>query len=329
MPRQTGNSFLHPTISVVIPLYNKVRHIGRTVQSVLDQTFEHFELIVVDDGSTDGGADAAKAIIDPRIRVLEQANAGVSAARNAGIKEAQAEIIAFLDADDEWKPAFLETVLRLARQFPECGAFGTAWETVEINGRKTLARYTGLPQSPWEGTIPDYFRCLLGPNAPLCTSAVAIPRKTFTTIGFFTEGEKLAEDVDMWFRIALKFRIAFSTRIEAVYRQDAENRASFSKGPGKEIKIISTIEEAINDGSYPRGANVKNLEEYRNRMIISYAAMCVRSGRRGTARVHLRRASSTRAFIWSWMLWYLLSLVPNSSYLMLRSLRRSFRGHFG
>lgn len=328
MASDAAHAFPKPAVSVVIPLYNKASHIQRAVRSVLDQTFSDFELVVVDDGSTDGGSETVSAITDPRIRVVRQANAGVSAARNRGIDEARSELIAFLDADDEWRPHFLETISRLARQFPQCGAFGTGWEMVEVSGRRSAARYAGLPDSPWEGIIPDYFRCLLGPSPPLWSSAIAVPQKTFRETGLFSVGERIAEDLEMWFRIALRFPIAFSTRIEAVYRHDTENRASFSRGPDKELKIISTIENAINDGAFPPGVNVRDLAEYRNRMIISYAAMCVRCGRKAAARRHLRRASSTRAFIWSWSLWYLLSCIPNSSYIMVRNLRRFFRGHF-
>lgn len=324
MTNRTEHASPNPAISIVIPLYNKASHIRRAVQSVIDQTFQGFELIVVDDGSTDHGADIVRAMTDPRIRVVDQANAGVSAARNRGIGESQTEIIAFLDADDEWRPTFLETVLRLSRQFPQCGVFGTAWEMVDVCGRKTMPRYD-LPAGLWEGVIPNYFQCLLAPNAPLWSSAIAIPQSTFQAVGLFPDGEKIAEDLEMWFAIALKFPIAFSTRVEAVYRQDAENRASFGMVPEREFKLISTVESAIRNGDYPQGVNEKDLVEYRNRMIIAYAAMCVRSGQRATARMHLHRACSTRTFIWSWILWYLLSFVPNSSYLVLRSLRRFIR----
>jgi glycosyltransferase involved in cell wall biosynthesis len=324
MTNHVKSPFSSPAVSVVIPLYNKRNHIKRAIQSVLDQTFRDFEVIVVNDGSSDGGAEIPRAILDPRVHVIDQANAGVSVARNKGIGESQTEMIAFLDADDEWKPTFLETVLRLSRRFPECGAFGTAWEMVDVCGQKTMPHYE-LPAGPWEGIIPNYFQCLLAPNAPLCSSAIAIPRRTFRTVGLFREGENIAEDLEMWFAIALKFSIAFSTRIEAVYRQDAENRVSFGIAPKREFKIINKIELAIRHGDYPQGVNESDLVEYRNRMIIAYAAMCVRSGQRATARMHLHRAVSTRTFIWSWMMWYSLSLVPNSSYLLLRSWRRFIR----
>jgi len=94
-------------VSVVIPLYNKARYINRCLRSICAQTFSDFELIVVDDGSSDGGGQIARAFGDARIRVIQQQNAGPGAARNRGLAEAQGEYIAFLDADDEWMPGYL------------------------------------------------------------------------------------------------------------------------------------------------------------------------------------------------------------------------------
>ena len=96
-------------ISVVIPLYNKEKQVAHTLQSVLRQTFQDFEIVIVDDGSTDHSVEEVEKVRDTRIRLVHQQNAGVSAARNRGISEAKYDLIAFLDADDEWKPEYLET----------------------------------------------------------------------------------------------------------------------------------------------------------------------------------------------------------------------------
>ena len=114
-------------ISVVIPLYNKERYIERAVYSVLSQTFQQFEIVIVNDGSTDGSVSVIERMNNPLIRLIHQKNGGVSAARNRGIEEARFEYIAFLDADDEWKENHLEVIAGLIRKFPECGVFGTSY----------------------------------------------------------------------------------------------------------------------------------------------------------------------------------------------------------
>ena len=115
-------------ISVVIPLYNKKESVAHTLKCVLMQTYQDFEVVVVDDGSTDGSAEIVEGVDDGRIRLIRQENGGVSAARNRGIKEAKREYVAFLDADDEWKPEHLQTLVGLMEKYPQCGAYSTNYE---------------------------------------------------------------------------------------------------------------------------------------------------------------------------------------------------------
>ena len=114
--------------SIVIPLYNKENLIEYSIRSILSQTFQDFEIIVVNDGSTDNSVSIAESVMDSRIRIINQTNAGVSAARNRGIKEARYNLIAFMDADDEWKPDYLDTQYRLIQKYPECSVFACNYE---------------------------------------------------------------------------------------------------------------------------------------------------------------------------------------------------------
>lgn len=123
----------HP-ISVVIPLYNKQREIGEAVRSVLAQTLLPREIIVVDDGSTDGSAEIVRSIGSPLVRLVPQPNAGVCAARNHGIEESTGEYIALLDADDAWEPGFLAEITAMIDQFPGCGMYCTAFNIVSDDG---------------------------------------------------------------------------------------------------------------------------------------------------------------------------------------------------
>ena len=109
-----------PLVSVIIPLYNKDRFIARAIDSVFAQTCRDFEVIVVDDGSTDNGPEVVRKYKDPRLRLIRQSNAGPGIARNRGVKESSANYIAYLDADDEWMPEFLQTSLSNLRNNPDC-----------------------------------------------------------------------------------------------------------------------------------------------------------------------------------------------------------------
>ncbi|MCM8821124.1 MAG: glycosyltransferase family 2 protein, partial [Candidatus Omnitrophica bacterium] len=153
-----------PIISVIIPLYNKVGYVGRALDSVLSQTVQDFEVIVVNDGSTDGSEKVVEEYKDIRIRIIhrDSPSGGGHKARNEGIKSAISNFIAFLDADDEWKDRFLETVLRLRDKFPSAGAYATAYE--EKKGDKTkVPKFWFIPGDNWEGLIPDYFKsCVYG-----------------------------------------------------------------------------------------------------------------------------------------------------------------------
>ena len=138
-------------VSVIIPTYNREALVCRAIQSVLNQSYQNFEIIVVDDGSTDNSANIVRAINDDRIRLFSQKNCGVSAARNKGIELAVSDLIAFLDSDDQWTPKFIETVLKLKDKFPQAGAYVTAYQICDIDGRIHTSEFKAIPPAPWEG----------------------------------------------------------------------------------------------------------------------------------------------------------------------------------
>ena len=198
-----------PKVSAVIPLYNKGPYIARALNSVLAQTFRDFEVIVVDDGSTDNGAEVVRSFIDPRIRLIQQENRGVSVARNRGIEAARADLVAFLDSDDEWLPKYIETIMKMRESFPNAGAYATAIILVK-KGVVKRPRYRSLPASDWEGVISDYFRSQILGDSIICSSSVTIPSKVLREMKGFVNA-KWGEDLDLWARIALKYPIAFNT----------------------------------------------------------------------------------------------------------------------
>ncbi|MGB4766210.1 MAG: glycosyltransferase family 2 protein [Rugosibacter sp.] len=202
-------------ISIVIPLYNKASTIERTVASVLAQTVSDWELIVIDDGSSDNGPALVKRFDDPRIRLVMQANAGVSAARNYGAELALSKVVAFVDADDYWGVEHLANLQQLVKCFPKASIFATAYFIVGEEGhmRKTCLR----DEKEDSGVIRElnYFADALGVAPPICSSAVAISKLAFSQIGGFPLGIKAGEDLITWARLACAGDVAYSIRATA------------------------------------------------------------------------------------------------------------------
>jgi len=212
-----------PRFSVVIPLFNKERDVQRAILSVLAQKVADFEIVVVDDGSTDGSPERVAEIHDPRLRVIRQANAGEGAARNTGIRAASGAFVCLLDADDEWKPVFLDLVNGLIEKHSDAGLYAVAYEVVEPDGQCYPARIVTMPPMK-EGGILSYFVSATLGAPPVWSSAVCIPRGVFDDVGYFREGVPMGADLDYWARVALRYPIAFTPAIGAVYRRDAADR---------------------------------------------------------------------------------------------------------
>lgn len=217
-----------PTFTVVIPLYNKAREIGRALRSALAQTLRPLEIIVVDDGSTDGGAEAVRAVDSSLVRLVAQSNAGVSAARNRAAAEARGEWIALLDADDEWEPGFLEEIASLIGEYPGCGIYSTAFDVV-CDGRRTPA-----PTPSTRGIVADFFRDSAHRYISI-PSASVIPRRVYLEAGGFPEGMKIGEDLYLWIKIARRYPVCFSPRRLAGYSKTASNRSAAVYTPERTI----------------------------------------------------------------------------------------------
>lgn len=209
-----------PLFSVIIPLYNKASYVRKAIESVIEQTYKEWELVVVDDGSIDGSGDIVKAIHDNRIRLVRQDNAGVSAARNRGVAESTAPYICFLDADDWWEPTFLEEMARVIERHPNAGIYGTSYYIVK-NGKKRIAPI-GVDNGFCGGEI-NYCRVYAKTLCmPLTSSSVCIPRKVFDEVGGFPVGIKLGEDFMLWLSIVLKHKVVLLNKSLSNYNQDVD-----------------------------------------------------------------------------------------------------------
>lgn len=220
---------MRPYFSIIIPLYNKEKHIKYTLNSVWSQSFSDFEVIVVNDGSTDDSLQIVNSINDKRLQVFSTDNQGVSEARNHGISKANADLIVFLDADDVWLNHHLEDLKNLHEDFPNCGMYCKAYE--KQDGSIILpSKFKNIPSKiHWKGIVEDYFYSS-SVNSIAWTSAVMVPKSTLEKVGNFNPKITLGagEDTDLWIRIALQYPIAFSNTISAIHQLDSDNRISNS-----------------------------------------------------------------------------------------------------
>lgn len=207
-------------ISVVIPLYNKAAEIEATLRSVLCQTLPPREIIVVDDGSTDGSAEIVERVAPSAVTLVRQANGGVSAARNRAMRIASGRWVALLDGDDLWCPDHLACLASLIGRYPDCGACGTGFY-VESGGRRTA----GDTPRNGGGGIVDFFRESMS-RYVLIPSATALRRDLALELGGFPEGMRMGEDQYLWTKIARSAPVAFSPKPTAVYSRSASNRSA-------------------------------------------------------------------------------------------------------
>lgn len=190
----------NPIVSVIIPTYNRAHLVGRAIKSVLNQTFQDFELIVVDDGSTDNTKEVVNSFSDTRIRYIKhEINKGGNAARNAGLKNSKGEYIAFLDSDDEWLPEKLEKQVNMFQKSSDEVALIYSW--AEIIDEKGNLFMKSQPMIKGEA-----LREILNGNF-LPSSTVIVKKACFDKVGLFDENFTSCQDREMWTRIAAQCRV--------------------------------------------------------------------------------------------------------------------------
>ena len=226
-----------PKISVVIPVFNKEKYIKNTINSVLFQSFSDFELIVIDDGSTDESLVYLKQFNDNRLQIIKQSNSGVSSARNNGVAQAKGELIAFLDADDLWYPNHLQEIYDLYKQFPEAGFFGTAYE---IQFSKKLTKKFIYDFKNIQNLIDKYYRYSKGTHL-FYTSNFAVKRSVFNTTSGFKKIH--SEDIDLFLTIGTKYKMAYSKVVTMKYTLNAENSLSGQYETEKKIILANNFKE--------------------------------------------------------------------------------------
>jgi glycosyltransferase involved in cell wall biosynthesis len=246
-----------PRVSVVVPLYNKARYVERCLRSICAQTQGDFEVIVVNDGSTDGGEEAVRGFPDPRVRLVDQPNAGPGAARNRGVAEARAEIVAMLDADDEWQPHYLARSVELLEMAPDKAS--VTWAMTELPAQlSTVSRWCrigilegGFRAGP--GTSPIL---LAGMISNMLPSSTVIRKAVFERWGgFYAKTRCLyAEDAHLYMKVLLNHSVAFHKEPAVLRHMDASELATNLAG-------VRPIEPFLSDPEDLRAACPPELRE--------------------------------------------------------------------
>ncbi len=212
--------------SIVIPLYNKAATVKRTIDSVLHQTCQDFEVVVVDDGSKDDGASVVKSIGDSRIMIVKQPNAGVSAARNSGIERANGQFVTFLDADDEYAPNHLETIKHLVETYPDYNVYATSYKIVsgETESKPMIKNLRfKVSKNENEGVMKSFFLTVASKHSPVHIGSIAVRRNALGEIRF-PVGVKAGEDLYTTARIMTENEMVFSLTHSYIYNFEETNR---------------------------------------------------------------------------------------------------------
>jgi len=258
-----------PSVSVIIPLYNSEKFIGDTLDSVLSQTYQDFEIIAVDDGSIDNTSSAVRIKNDSRIRYIRQENAGISAARNRGIAEAKGDYIAFIDHDDKWLPDKLETQFSVLKNDIRAGLVFSNAHIIDSSGRRSNNFFNIT--KPSSGMV--FERLLEGNFIPVLTTVVR--KDVFDEVGLFDQRYRIAEDWDMFLRISLKYPVIYVNRPLAEYRVHG---SSFSKN--RELLLTESMDIIDRLVSFAKHDAQRRMKKMRAGYWSILGSLCLKKGDR-------------------------------------------------
>lgn len=275
--------------SVIMPLYNKQETVKESIQSVLLQTVKDFELIIVDDGSTDQSAERVQSLAEPRIRLWKKNNKGVSAARNYGVEKAQGDYICFLDADDLWLPNHLETLKKLIAAVPDAGLYATSFRQEDDRG---------IVYSPDLGTeqileIEDIFQVELNQKTVLHTNSICMPKSIFIKAGGFIEGECIGEDTSLWFRVAAYHKIAIFNEVTTVYRLKYSDAVRTSGTMNRSWSFLQFYEEKIKNSDLINIEKKNTIARFVNRYRHSLVRHDLLEGKKDDAKEDMKKIEKT------------------------------------
>jgi glycosyltransferase involved in cell wall biosynthesis len=227
--------------TVIIPLYNKEKYIENAIKSVLNQTFTDFNLVIVNDCSTDKSVEIASKYISDTVEIIHhKKNAGLAAARNSGIKNTNSNYITYLDADDLWKPTFLESIFQLIQNFPEARIFGTNYEEIWDDVIKNPHNGSKILPIDFTGYI-NFFKINLKQGI-YTHGSVCFHKEVFEKIGCYNEDIGFSEDLDFNIRANYNFKLAYDNSVQMSYFMQTENQLTQSSILHKTIPDFDSYE---------------------------------------------------------------------------------------
>lgn len=272
--------------SVIVPVYNNSSIISRCLDSILKQSFSKFEIIVINDGSTDNLEEVLDQYNDNRLNVINQTNQGVSSARNTGIESSKYDYICFLDSDDEWMPNHLQVLNNLISKHPNNGFYITSHKTTMLDG-SIISSNKKLRLINGETTIvEDLFELMMRTDPSIFnTNSVCLHKKVFNDVGNFVEGVKIGEDTDMWYRVAA-YNNAILTKEETTIRYRDYSSATRNRSFQYDWIFEKRLDTLLKDDRI-KSSKKNNIEKFVNAWKVSKSRHYLLSGNKDSARLEI------------------------------------------
>ena len=303
----------NPKVSVIIPTYNSAQFIIETLESVFAQTYKNYEVIVVDDGSTDNTKEVLKPYMS-KIRYIYKENGGPASARNVGIKNARGEYIAFLDSDDLWLPEKLEKQIRYFEKHPEidmvfadCIRFGEEVSNTPRNYTKHLISNDMFVNIWWYNIVP--------------TSTVMVKRVCFDKVGLFDESKEIegTEDAEMWLRITREYKVDYVKEVVTKYkiRTSGHSRSNINRSYTSARLVIDKYWKDIEMRGYTR----KFLNRRLHRYYLNYGLSLFCVGNLKDAYIQFREAVRYNPKSLKALFWYLVTSLNYKQIKLIKTLK--------
>ncbi|MBC5836156.1 glycosyltransferase family 2 protein [Flavobacterium sp. F372] len=231
-----------PFFTVIIPLYNKEKYISGAIESILNQTFTDFELLIVNDCSSDKSVEMASKFVSEKVHVIHhEKNSGLAATRNTGIKKATSNYVTFLDADDLWRPFFLEKIYNLIQNFPEARIFGTNYEEIwDTTVKNPHNNSDSLPEE-FVGYV-NFFKINIKQGL-YNHGSVCFHKEVYENVGFYNENIQLSQDLDFNIRANYHYKLAYDNSVQMSYFMQTDNQLTRSSIVNKTIPDYDLYED--------------------------------------------------------------------------------------